>query len=93
VGYWAFERVGGEQCPPRWPTLRWGMAWLQPLWPDRPIDSARTAALAQALLDDPRVGRMFLEPPLARALGLAAPTLRFQGCRAARHDDHIHIQL
>jgi hypothetical protein len=26
-------------------------------------------------------------------LGLSSPLLGFQGCRAARHDDHIHIQV
>jgi len=36
---------------------------------------------------------MLLEPPLARRLGVADTRLRFQGCRAARHDDHIHIQF
>ena len=50
-------------------------------------------ALAQTLLDDPRLGRMLLEPHLDQRLGLSDPRLRFQGCRAARHDDHIHIQL
>jgi hypothetical protein len=26
-------------------------------------------------------------------LGVSSPLLGFQGCRAARHDDHIHIQI
>jgi hypothetical protein len=69
------------------------MGWLQPLFPDRPFDPGRTAALTEALLDDPRVAKVFLEPPLATRLGLDSDKLRFQGCRAARHDDHIHVQL
>lgn len=92
LGYFAFE-PGPDTCPPAFPTLRWSLPWAQPLWPDRPLDAPRTATLARALLDDPRVDRMFLEPWPATALGLADPKLRFQGCRAARHDDHIHIQL
>lgn len=93
VGYWAFEGADPAACPPVRLTTRWGMGWLQPLWPDRPMEPARTAALVRAFLDDPRVGKVFLEPPLAARLGLAHDKLRFQGCRAARHDDHIHTQL
>lgn len=93
IGYFAFERLGPETCPPATLTLRWNLAWLQPLFPDRPLDRARTATLIRHLLDDPRVGKVLVEPPLAAAMGLAHPRLRFQGCRAARHDDHIHLQL
>ena len=80
-------------CPPVWLTTRWNMTWLQWLWPDRLLEPERTAALARALLADPMVGKVFVEPPLARQLGLKDAKLRFQGCRAARHDDHIHAQL
>jgi hypothetical protein len=93
IGYWAFERAAPAACPPVLLTARWGMAWLQPLWPDRPLDPVRTTALIRALLADPRVGKVFVEPPLAARLGLSDEKLRFQGCRAARHDDHIHAQL
>lgn len=93
LGYFAFEGIGPDPCPPATLTLRWDLAWLQPLYPDRPLDRTRTAALIRHLLADPRVGKVFVEPPLATRLGLSHPNLRFQGCRAARHDDHIHIQL
>ena len=92
-GYWAFELDNETDCPPVWLTTRWNMTWLQALWPDRPLEPERTAALARALLADPMVGKVFVEPPLARQLGLKDAKLRFQGCRAARHDDHIHAQL
>jgi hypothetical protein len=42
---------------------------------------------------DARVGKVFVEPPPATRLGVAGPKIRFQDCRAARHDDHIHVQL
>lgn len=93
IGYWAFETLHIQNCPPAFPTLRWDLAWLQPLLPDRPLEPERTRTLLQTLLDDPRVGRIFVEPPLAQHLGVQGPSLGFQGCRAARHDDHIHIQL
>jgi hypothetical protein len=93
IGYFAFERGGEEACPAVWPTLRWDMAWFQPLVRDLTLEPARTAALIRALVADPRVGKVFVEPPLAARLGVAGPKVRFQGCRVARHDDHIHLQL
>jgi hypothetical protein len=93
LGYFAFEMTPPETCPANTLTLRWNLGWLQPLWPNRPLDGARTTALIRHLTGDPRVGKIFVEPPLAGVLGLTDPKIRFQGCRAARHDDHIHIQL
>ena len=40
-----------------------------------------------------KVERIFIEPYLAARLGVSSDVLGFQGCRAARHDDHIHIQI
>ncbi|MEM8760021.1 MAG: hypothetical protein AAGE83_06830 [Pseudomonadota bacterium] len=96
IGYFAFE-PGSTDCPDRWPTLRWDLDWLQPLWPalgrDRVLDDARLATAARLLAADPRLGKIFIEPHLVSRLGIAHPKIRFQGCRAARHDDHIHVQL
>ncbi|MEL6265913.1 MAG: hypothetical protein AAFR52_09755 [Pseudomonadota bacterium] len=91
IGYFAFE-PGPTDCPDRWPTLRWDLDWLQPLWPAMALDEARLRVLVERLAADDRVDRMFLEPHLARRLDVAGPKLRFQGCRAARHDDHLHVQ-
>ncbi len=93
IGYWAFEQFGQEQCPEVWPTMRWSLPWLQGLWPDRDLEPERTKTMVEAVLSDPRVSKLFLEPDLARRLGVAHSKMRFQGCRAARHDDHLHLQL
>jgi len=100
IGYWAFEQPGPDDpqpCnEPRWLTLRWDMGLLQGLYPDRPLEPERTrAALAWLLAEGPRLGleKILLEPHLVRRLGLSSPLLRFQGCRAARHDDHLHLQI
>jgi len=99
IGYWAFEQPsrGGGACPEgAWPTLRWNLSWLQPLFPDRPLEPKRTRAALQWLKQEgPRYGvvRVFAEPHLARRLGVSGGVLRFQGCRAARHDDHIHLSV
>ncbi|QUJ76928.1 hypothetical protein KDD17_02380 [Sulfitobacter albidus] len=92
IGYFAFEQ-GPSDCPPVWPTLRWDMGAVQGLWRDLDLEPERTAAMLRILSDDPRIGKLFVEPHLAASLDVAHPKVRFQGCRAARHDDHIHLQL
>lgn len=92
IGYFAFEQ-GPTDCPSRWPTMRWDLNWLQPIFPEYDLDPLRLKTAMEWLIGDPRVGKVFLEPHLVHALDLSDPKLRFQGCRAARHDDHIHFQL
>jgi hypothetical protein len=72
------------------------MRLLQGLFPGRPLEPERTgAALRWLTTEGQRAGieRIFIEPYLAARLGVSSPLLGFQGCRAARHDDHIHIQI
>ena len=92
VGYFAFED-GTTECPSDWPSLRWNFRSLQWLWPEYLIESNRTRVLISTLVADRRVGKVLLKPHLKSSLGLKAGKIRFQGCRAARHDDHIHVQL
>lgn len=92
LGYFAFEQ-GHTDCAPAWPTLRWDLAFLQGLWRDYALDEARNAAILRLLTRDGRVRKIFVEPHLVEDLGVSHPAIRFQGCRAARHDDHIHFQL
>lgn len=92
IGYFAFE-PGPTECRPTWPTLRWDFDALQPLWRDYELDEERMAAVMTILSNDVRVGKTFIEPHLVQSLQIAHPRIRFQGCRAARHDDHIHFQL
>ena len=56
-------------------------------------DLARTRFLLAHLARDRRVSKIFVEPHLKARMGLDAAKIRFQGCRAARRDDHIHVQL
>jgi hypothetical protein len=92
IGYFAFEQ-GPTNCSKTWPTLRWDFEALQPLWHDYGIDEDRNRSVLEVLVEDDRVGKVFVEPHLVERLGAAHPKIRFQGCRAARHDDHIHFQL
>lgn len=92
IGYFAFE-PGPTECAGSGPTLRWDLGILQPLWRGYILDKARNAAILDILSRDIRVGKIFVEPHLVQALDVSHPKIRFQGCRAARHDDHIHVQL
>lgn len=92
LAYFAFEH-GVTECPENWLTLRWDLEVLQPMWRDLEVNAERTRYLLQVLAADSRTGKILLEPHLKKNLGLTSGKLRFQGCRAARHDDHIHVQL
>ena len=92
LGYFAFEE-GPTDCPEDWPTLRWNLSALQTLWPDLALDEERMRHLLRHLNRDRRVARIFVEPHLTARLGVSGAKFGFQGCRAARHDDHVHLQL
>jgi len=57
------------------------------------FDANSTKRLLQNILRYPQVGKIFIEPHLKTRLGLSSDKLRYHGCRAVRHDDHIHVQL
>ena len=63
---------------------------------DRPwrLSDVRTGSLISLLSAAPEVRRIFLEPHLKSRLGFSGdPKVRFAGCEAARHDDHIHVDF
>lgn len=96
LGYFIYERPkNGEtsSCAGRWTPLRWDFVGLQPKPPKMRIDEHRTAWMIRWLKNDPRVSKIFIEPYLAARLGVSGGKVRFQGCYAARHDDHIHIEV
>lgn len=99
VGYWAYGRPRpGEPLPCRKRvsslTLRWDFAWLQPMFEDLHLDEVRTRTMLELFVREAdAVDRMLLEPYLRARWGLPSGVVRFQGCRAARHDDHVHVQL
>lgn len=57
------------------------------------FDDGRTRTLVQQCVAHPAIGKLFIEPHLKARLRLHNPRIRFHGCRAVRHDDHVHIQL
>ncbi|MDH3228387.1 MAG: hypothetical protein OEN55_01220 [Alphaproteobacteria bacterium] len=96
IGYWGYVKpeVGATlPCGGRSTWLRWDFDWLQPLLPELRLDEAAVAALLQDLAASPRVVRIFVEPHISARLGVKNRKIRFQGCAAARHDDHIHVEF
>ncbi|MBO9201281.1 MULTISPECIES: hypothetical protein [Niastella] len=53
----------------------------------------KTKCLVTLFCQDNRIGKVFIEPHLKLRLQLSNSKIRFHGCRAVRHDDHIHVQL
>ena len=60
---------------------------------DLRVHEAATAQLLRNLTQDRRVGKILLEPHLTTRWKLDKRKVRFSGCYAVRHDDHIHMQL
>ncbi|WP_420572860.1 hypothetical protein [Kordia sp.] len=57
------------------------------------FDKTRTKTLIQKLTASSKIKKIFIEPHLKSRMKLTNSKIRFHGCHAVRHDDHIHIQL
>jgi hypothetical protein len=57
------------------------------------FDSTRTKALVSLFAAQKSISKIFIEPHLKTRLGLTTEKIRFHGCQAVRHDDHLHVQL
>jgi len=100
LGYWRFEQPRASEpqpCGAQSQGWRWNMEWFVPFTrADLTLDEERTRYALRWLANAGArqgVGKVFVEPHLAQRLNVSGEAIRFQGCRAARHDDHIHVQL
>ncbi len=57
------------------------------------LSEKATKDLLLAIVKQKQIGKVFIEPHLRYRLGVESPKIRFHGCQAVRHDDHIHLQL
>jgi len=58
------------------------------------FDKKSTKILIQEFLLNPNTQKIFIEPYLKQEIGLSKYSkIRFHGCQAVRHDDHIHLQI
>lgn len=101
VGYFGFEQpLEGATLPckddSKLVSLRWDLDWLQPMLRPYRLDEMRTAELLTWLvLEGPNYGvsGLIIEPHMSERLGVHSQLIRFQGCDAARHDDHVHVDF
>jgi hypothetical protein len=63
------------------------------IYPDLKFSEVGTRDLLQAILRQSSISKVFIEPHLRTRLKVQHPKLRYHGCRAVRHDDHIHLQV
>jgi len=57
------------------------------------LDEQATRQLIETLLVHPQAQMLFIEPHLKQRLRLSHTLVRYHGCQAVRHDDHIHFQM
>ena len=60
---------------------------------DLKFDRDKTRELVNLFVIRSNIGKIFIEPHLKTRLNLTSDKIRFHGCQAVRHDDHIHVQL
>ena len=76
----------------------WQYSLLQRIVPQKnkhkfEFDGKRTKRLVNLFAEQQEIGMIFIEPHLKTRLGLTTNKIRFHGCQAVRHDDHMHVQL
>lgn len=57
------------------------------------FNEQKTRDLVMFFANEPYITKIFIEPHLKTRLHLTSDKIRFQGCHAVRHDDHVHVQL
>ena len=60
---------------------------------DLKISEKATKNLITQILKNNAVSKIFIEPHLKTRLKIYHSKIRFHGCGAVRHDDHIHFQI
>ena len=99
IGYWAYEAPRAGEVRPcadyHRVNLRWDFAALQSRVTRRADPERMRAMLAWLTTEGPAYGlrKVLIEPHLKQRWAPGADMIRFQGCRAARHDDHLHLEL
>lgn len=78
-GYWQYSIL--EKVVPQWNKK------------EMIFDQKRTKYLIQLLTKESTTSKIFIEPHLKTRMNLSSSKIRFHGCRAVRHDDHLHLQI
>ncbi|MEE9439480.1 MAG: hypothetical protein V3V14_10805 [Saprospiraceae bacterium] len=57
------------------------------------FDLQNTKNLVRKIIEKSTTQKVLIEPHIKNRMNLNNKKIRFQGCRAVRHDDHIHFQI
>lgn len=57
------------------------------------MSTSATKRLVVEILKRKEISKVFIEPHLRQRMSVTHPKLRYHGCKAVRHDDHIHLQV
>lgn len=60
---------------------------------DVTFDESNTKLIIEALLGNQETRRIIVETHIKQRLGITNERVRYAGCWAVRHDDHIHFQI
>tara|TARA_R110001592_G_scaffold178441_2_gene419386 strand:- start:790 stop:1302 length:513 start_codon:yes stop_codon:yes gene_type:complete len=60
---------------------------------DLKFSKSATKILINNILSNANLSKVFIEPHLKNRVHLHNSKIRFHGCRAVKHDDHIHFQI
>ncbi|WP_459209667.1 hypothetical protein [Aquimarina rhabdastrellae] len=100
-GYGVFEAPTGKEHNQIITCKQQGSYWydftqyatLGTIYTDLAFAKKATKDLLLELLKRKDVQKIFIEPHLKDRLQLKSSKIRFQGCSAVRHDDHIHLEI
>ncbi len=99
IGYGICEEPRpGEKNTAEYCKGNWQYSFLRQIIPQGnkknfSFDSVRTKEIVNLFASNKAIGKIFVEPHLKTRLSLSSSKIRFHGCQAVRHDDHIHVQL
>lgn len=60
---------------------------------DLEFDLKNTRKLIKRIISNPLTQKVLIEPHLNKRINISSNKIRFQGCHAVRHDDHLHLQI
>ncbi|WP_299677996.1 hypothetical protein [uncultured Dokdonia sp.] len=78
-GYWQYDF-------PKYLTLG-------TVYPELNFSEKGTKTLLQLIAQEASISKIFIEPHLRDRMNINHVKIRYHGCKAVRHDDHIHIQV
>ena len=88
-----FDQIASCQSQGYWQYNFAQYVRIAAIHPNLKFSNQANRAMINRILEDPQIEKLFIEPHLKLRLGLSNSKIRFHGCHAVRHDDHLHFQV